>query len=468
MAQPVATVLLGGVDITLRVKAPRGAKPLSYGRGANFDGSTEAPGWCRIMVNNQDGAFNPRNAGSTYAGVLKLNKKLRVTAVHSATTYYLFDGYVRNITPLDDKWAVIYAEDALQRYGRLEANVVASTTRSLSGFRGAILDAVGEAGGNRALDAFGAEASVVYTGADAQPALDILTELNRATGAIHFIKPVATDYQYTVLDRTTLQSRASAETWSDADFANPFAEQLNWFDYSDERIVNEQRVQATPRLQEDDGVAVWERNWIRVEAGETRVRWPRFDDPTFQQTLSYTLVTGAPTVTFTPFARSSKISIAAGGSAAILKSLRITGRRALPAELDDGVALDLTSQGQYGIVRGSPITSEYLLSEAYAEALGNWYIYRYKDPRATPGPTFVNRFPTQLVREVGDRITYTSSEHSLSGLECLIRSFSTEVTNDGAEWRTTYVIEEVPAAVLLFTLGGTAGQGIGGTGILAY
>lgn len=467
---PVTTVLLGGLDISNRVAADAGNTVLSYGRGANFDGAQEAPGHAVVSVKNNDKAFNPLNGSSPYNAVLKLGTPLHVSVAYGGVSYPIFDGFLRRIVPVDDKFAELHCEDALFNFSRRSANVAASVTRSLKQFRDAILDDIGEGSARRSLDssaANGAEGVVTYTGADDANALDLLTQLNIATGTVHFVRPTASSYQYVTIDRLTLQSRASVDTWSDSDLTQPFAETLGAYDLTDERIDNYQRVEARPRLLDDDASTVWTRDRLQVGPSLTRVRWPSFDDPTFFQSLSYDVESGSATVTFRGFARSAKVTVDAGAGGVVLKHLKIVGRVARLAELDASISEDAASQTANGVLKGSTISSDYISSEVYADALGGWYVYRYATPRATASPTFVNRFPTVLLREVGDRIVYSTTEHSLSAREFLIRSFETTVSE--REWRTTYQLEEVPTAVAsLFTIGGTAAQGVGGTGILGY
>lgn len=467
MAQPVATVTLGGTDISSRVEAPSGEPSVTFGRGVSFDGAGTPPGYATISVSNNDRAFNPRNGSSTYASVLRLGKPVRITAVYSATTYYLFHGFLRRIVP-GDGFAQLVCQDALFNFSRRETNLAASVTRSINGFRGAILDDIGEAAGSRSLSNEGPEATVTYTGADGNDAAGLLETLDRATGTMHYVVPTSTGYQYVTLARTALQSLASVETWSDTDFSSPFAVDLPGYDYTDEGIVNEQRVEANPRLLDDDPSTVWSKEKIWLPAGATRTRWPRWDDPTFELAISYDVNAGSPTVTMTPFARTAKLVIAAGGSNANLQNLKIRGRVARSVELDAGIASDATSQSTYGLLRGGDISSDYIASEAWSDSLAAWYVYRYKDPRARPPVVFENRFPTQLQRQVGERVTLTAAEHSLSGVEMLIASFQTEIRESGGTWRTTYQLEEMPAAVSLFTVGGSAGQGVGGSAILGY
>lgn len=467
MAAPTATITLGGTDISSRVGSPGSGPTVVYGRGASFDGAAEPPGYCTVVVKNNDRAFNPRNGSSPLVSLLKIGQPLRLTAVYSATTYYLFHGFLRRIVPLDDGFAELHCQDALFNFSRREASVAASVTRSISGFRGAILDAIGEAGGSRNLSNIGPEQSVTYTGADGQNAAGLLAELNRATGTIHFIKPTSTGYQYTTLDRTALQGGASLETFSDTDLANPFAVQLGQYDYTDERVVNQQRVTATPRALEDTATTVWTKDSMWLSASQSKTRWAEFEEPTFEQAVSYTVVSGSGTVTLTPFARSAKLDVVAGAGGFVIKDIVITGRRALLSDFGAVVRDDSSSQTQFGLLRGSEIESDYIFSEPAAEGLGDWYLYRYATPRAASGPVFENRFPSQLARDIGDRITYTASEHSLSGVEMLVQGFKTSINLSADIWQTEYQLEEMPAAVTLFTVGGSAGQGVGGTGVLA-
>ena len=43
MAQPVATLTLGGTDISSRIASKEGEPTLTYGRGASFDGAADPP-----------------------------------------------------------------------------------------------------------------------------------------------------------------------------------------------------------------------------------------------------------------------------------------------------------------------------------------------------------------------------------------------------------------------------------------
>ena len=137
-------------------------------------------------------------------------------------------------------------------------------------------------------------------------------------------------------------------------------------------------------------------------------------------------------------------------------------------ETDIGAVIteDETSQDDYGIY-AETITADDLQDAPLAEGLGGWLQYRYGNPKARPSLTFVNRFPSQLQRDVSDRITLTFGLEGVAGRDFLIRSLETTVTQSGAEWMTEYGLEEAPTLdSSTFTVDGTAAQGVGGTGIL--
>ena len=193
---PWVDISLGGTDITSYVNAAEGGTTLTYTRGANFDGSSESPGSAVVTVQNFGKVFNPANSGSPLASVLKIGKEVRATAMYGAAgsvvTYPLFHGYLRRVVPGDNNFAELHCQDALYRYGRFETSV-AYVSRSINAFRAAILTDVGEATTGLATGS-GPEAAVALSGADQRDALSLLSELNQATGSVHYIKPTSTTY----------------------------------------------------------------------------------------------------------------------------------------------------------------------------------------------------------------------------------------------------------------------------------
>ena len=465
MVQPVATVTLGGTDISTYVSNE--GTPVTWGRGASFDGQQESPGHMAVVVQNPDRRFNPLNSSSPIIAQLKFGKKLRLTCTHSAVTYYLFEGYLRSIFQRDDGFAELHCQDALYNFAQKETYISGSFGRTMNSFRSAILSDIAYSGSSLATN--GGESMTGYTGADAANVLSLLTELNRATGTIHYMNPTSGGADYTTIDRTTFQTAASSEDWVDTDLSTPFATDLGSTVYSDERLVNSQRVQARPREKQSE-IEIWRKPRWTVNASSSETRWANFNDPVIgTPTASYTTISGSPTVTVTAYGRTAKVVVAAGGTAVDLKNVVLRGYPATEVEVGSAKFEDATSISTYGRYEGGEIASDYLPSEAHANGLGSYIVWRNKDASLVPGPTFVNRFPTQLARDVGDVVRITSTELGPTTLgRFVIRGFESSIVGKGDQWTTRYTLEALPAALDLFTIGGTAGQGVGGTGVLAY
>lgn len=76
------------------------------------------------------------------------------------------------------------------------------------------------------------------------------------------------------------------------------------------------------------------------------------------------------------------------------------------------------------------------------DAIGPALIARYKDPRARPTMIVVNRWPSQLQRELDDLITVTFGRLRISNGRYLILRLDTKVTEAGQRFETTYALEE--------------------------
>ncbi|MCI0581529.1 MAG: carbohydrate binding domain-containing protein, partial [Chloroflexi bacterium] len=303
---------------------------LTVRRGANFEGSAEAPGTCSLRVRNDGQKYSRDNTGSVLSGNLSPGRAVWLRATESALVYGLFYGTLRRLVPSPrERMASLLAEDPLYRFGRLETSVVASLTRSLRDFRGAILDDIGEPTSRRSLVG-GVEDDIVLSEADQETARSALAGVNTASGSIDFVRPHPSSsvlYQYTVVDRATLQSQAIDESFDAEADTVPLAD-LAGYDVTDELLVNSQRV--FPRFRRKAVVAetVWESSEVPFSvSAETRSLWvgtkrrgsqvwitlpgqktdlPTFTDPTFEQALVHTFTGTTPTVTFTPFSRSAK------------------------------------------------------------------------------------------------------------------------------------------------------------------
>ncbi len=436
---------------------------LSWGRGASFNGTSESPGSCSLTANSIDGRFSVDNASGPYYGLIAPDKPVYVRTVDTSAllVYGAFYGTTRRVIPRPwERKAEILAEDPLFRFGKNEVNLGASITRSIRDFRVAILDAIGESVARQDL-AYGPEADIGYTGSDTRLALGLLDDLNVAAGSVHYIKPHPAPeiaYQYTTVDRTELQSWTSAEHLDDASSGKIV--DLSDYDVNDESLVTFQRVTPTIRDADDTATVLWTSTAVPVvmDTGDTVFAFFDEAEPAIDQTLSATLSPLQP-ITLTPYAHAALITVGVGGPTNVT-ALSISARvvREVPTQS--------VSSGS-GDFSGSVITSDFIPSHAHAKGLADWIVYRYGTVKPRPEVTVENRTATHTQRDIAQPVTLSFGLLSIASKGYFIRALRTVVSDSALVWRTTLTLEEAPASTDLFTVGGSAAQGVGGTGILA-
>ncbi len=450
-----------GDDITSEVREV----VWNRGVGRVFQGGS-AGGGATIIVNNPSHKYDVDNAGSSLAGKLLPGRPVWITATYSSVTYPIFGGYLDEIVPLPGmaRTAQLICVDAFDRYRRSDVSVAPLTSRSIKDFRGAILDALGETAGRRALDE---EMDIVpLSYADATDALAVLEDLNLASGSRHFIRPGSTDanwYQYVSRNRNAKLVAAADESIADDSHG------MSGYKMTPENVINHQRADGSPVYLPLPTVTVWTHPDlpISIKAGTSRTVLAEFPDLVVGAAVSST-TTGSPTIDLTSYGRTAKLVITAGGSDAIIKALTVVGRLASVPDVVKAVSEDSASRTTYGRRTGGSISSAYLASTALAQGVADHLVWRFKDPKRRPDLMRRNRFPSILAREIGDTIAYTEATLSVSARRFEITSLEGYCRNDMADWGVTYQLMELPAQQNFFTIGGTADQGVGGTAILAY
>ena len=136
-------------DITTYVQG------FSTKRGRSTELDVFAPGQATIKLDNRDRRFDPDYSGSPYFPNVQIGKRLRISAIHSSTTYYLFDGYI-------DSWpqtwesrvaasVPLQSTDAFKRFqqfplmGNYSAVVMAQAPKAFYEFNGNLNDSSGNA-----------------------------------------------------------------------------------------------------------------------------------------------------------------------------------------------------------------------------------------------------------------------------------------------------------------------------------
>ncbi len=118
-------------------------------------------GTCTLRIVDQNGDFNPTNAGGPYYGLLTPMKKVQITATHNSITYPIFAGFITsyvNTQPKDATevaYTTISAVDAMRLAQNAQiSTVTGATAGDLSGTRiEQILDEIDWPATSRIIDA---------------------------------------------------------------------------------------------------------------------------------------------------------------------------------------------------------------------------------------------------------------------------------------------------------------------------
>jgi hypothetical protein len=429
------------------------------GGAGDFASGTPASGATLVLLND-DGRFTPHNSGGPLYGLLRPNRRVWVTATYSATTYGLFAGRVANIAvdPALPSRAYLLCEGLDLSPRRSDVVVAPLTTRSAADYRAAILDAIGITSRLLAPEMD----TLPLTGGQSSTAQTLMDELNRATGTRHFIRPGSTGwYQYVSVSRQHRLDAAVDESISDVGLYDSL-------DSSGDGIGNLQRVVTTPAILSSP-TTIWTAPVVpfAVKAGLTRRFWAMLSD--FAVDISaVTVKTGTATVDVAAYGSAASVVVTATTDT-IVSALTLVGRIATRGS---GIAVDAqddTSRlaANYG-PRGMPDVSTDLLTPTLGQGLADHLVWRRKDPRMRLSISRLNVFPTAFVRELYDDVALTMPRLSLVGRRFEVVGISRTI-EPGADVNLTYLLQEAPSQTVLsfFKVGGSAAEGVGGSGVLA-
>ena len=435
-----AEVYAVGDDVTAAAEA------FSFSHGANFEGGLAA-GQCTLRLKNDTLAYT----GAVASTALMIGCPVYARATYAGVPYGLFYGIVKRYSAdALAKMVDVFGTDPVDGWQRsAEISVAISSTRSVSAFRGAILDALGEPAARRNLTLFEHEADIpVITGSDAADALTLLGTLDDSTATIGYLlfdPSPSVLYRYTTIARNARSSQATDQTITDT-FTGI------GYEVNEDVNVTDQRVSFTTHLVEDTQT-VWTLPDlpITVANGEVRTIWASYPNPTFNAALTYTATNG-PTVDFTGFASAAKIVITGTAGGNTMSDLHIDGN---PATAGDAQSVFRSSAapGDW-TVRGVDIDASYAVSQAAADGLAYWTVYRLGSFEPRVDLEVSQMFPTEVARQIGDRIVVQVPRVDTASRSELIRTVSTEISNAGASWSTTYGLEPagIPAVGGVFIL----------------
>lgn len=421
---------------------------LTFDRGTSFDGAQARAGSATLTVKNQAQKYDPENGSSVLTGILVLGRKVLCRATWAGVTYGLFYGTLTRIAlDPDARLAELVFADPFYEWERFEVSLATSQTTPLSGLRESVMSLFSVGSTSQSL---APEITVPTTWADETRGVSVLEEINVATGTTHFVAPNPSTsilFRYTTVDRMTLANQTSVATWTGTDHIS----RADGFEYIDEALVNAQRVTAHPRSINTTGdqlETVWDAASLLPYplAAGADVTWTVYANEPY--TGGTATVTFSPVVTntavLTPYGRSGKLVVTnTSGTDSSVTAAIVSARPAEAVGDQSGIAEDSSSITTYGRRQPEPISSDFLVDQGDAQGLADWWVLRYKVPKARPSIDLSGKWADVLPIELAQAVTVTLTRASVSSKKYLIRSMVHQV-EPGLEWETTFMLEEVP------------------------
>jgi hypothetical protein len=345
------------------------------------------------VLKNTAGKYNPDNASSVLAGLLRPNRKvwLGVNADGTLTgtgqtVYPLFAGRVREIAPIpaggaqDAPTVEILCDGILADYARKSVHVADSTSRSQAAFRAAVLDAIDP---DANVDLADEPDTLPLSSADSTSALTVLEDLNRANGSGHAITPAALSDWYTYTSHNRHYKLGAAPDWS-IDAGAEHVTGIDGLRLNADTVINDQRATVDPVSISPALSVVWTYDKAPFTLNGNLVIWANFEDYVDRPEISVNVSSGAVTSTLTSFGHSAKLELYS--AAAQVGTLEVIGH-AIVRDSSVTVSTDYLpeaapSQAAYGIRTGSALSGDLLGSQASAQGIVDHIVFR----RALPAP----------------------------------------------------------------------------------
>jgi hypothetical protein len=414
-----------GEDVSARVLPE--AMTIEYGRDTARAMAPVSPGSMDLGLSNRDRALYPDNTSSPIVvahGAIMPARPIRQQATLSAVTYTLFrgrtDGYDPFVPGRGLGTVSIKATDAL---GALQD--VPISTDLHQGIRtgtaiGLILDAAGWPADKRDLDP-GATIMPYWWGEG-----DAWAELMKVVNSEGPPSLVTSDPDgnFVFRDRHHRLQRA-ASTASQATFRASGADpRFSWpleYEHGMSAVINTVTFSVDERALSRELSDVWtSEGLVYVPAGATKVLKIRTDDPFLgavvpEAGIDYEIVSGSPSFSTSRGAgRSITLFIAAGGSAALIRDVKLrayalTVRRTVQITVED-----TNSIGKYGPKSMTESLAPVWASAYDAEAIGQIIVGHRSERKPMVIVKFVGGnnitiLTQQLVRKLSDRVTIVDS-----------------------------------------------------------
>jgi hypothetical protein len=459
-------------------------------RGASSDHvSGPAPGSCTLILRNDDGRYTPDNTASPLYGLLKPGRPVWIgrnadgtMSGTGQTVYGVWAGYIREIAPMaaagKSPTVEVICEDPLGYYSRQPTSVTASTTRSVEELRGAVLDDIGESADRR--DLAREPNTMQLSWADAESALDVLNEINTATGTRHSIEPGDSKeefYFYTTVGRDYKLDAAT-------DFAlnGDNIQVTAGYRVTEQNIVNYQVVSFEPSSSQTGRETVWTYDSLpKPIAARDRVRIrAEFDDFVHDAALVMASENSLAFGSLVSYGNVADVGITAtaggiGGIVDTVTALSITGRPVVRLDALRLIGDDTTSEDNYGRRAGGSISGPYVGAAPLGQGLADFIVWKFAEPLKRPAVTVTNLLATVNGRTLYDTVALTIDALSVSSrrLELVGEEVACDLAakdasdNPVVNWATKWELQETrnQTPLDLFILDTST---LGGADLLGY
>lgn len=445
---------------------------VSLGRSRDFD--KNVMGTLELRLKNSTGLFSPENTSSALYPNLKANRAIKVQATYSGTDYALFYGYISGITPHPDRLQQDVYMTAGDLFKRLKNERL--TTELWEGETvNNIIDYILTGANYLNLDAANVsidedDTVIPYAWWLDTPALTALEDLLTAVSGQHYIAPDVTNgYLYVYENRHHLlqgNHGVSQETWDETAYR-----EMPSYQFDDSQVINDVEVEARIRKElasadiwTDENANTTDPWFINQQQSGNDIHiitvWATLAEPSKSIIApvggtDYTANTspdgtgtaletvtgnGEVTIVTTIYGQAVKLVITNNHAGkAYITLLKIRGVEVALQDTLLCLESSATSQADYG-KRHSRFSTELIATSARATELAQYILMLRKQPQAEPEVTRQNKFPSQLQRCLGDRITL---QHTTLGIDTdyHIVSIEHQIDMAGKRHATTYRLQ---------------------------
>lgn len=462
-----------GEDVSLRLN---GGAPVSFKYGRDSERAlaptTSAEG--AFVLNNDSRDYSPDYASSPLAGNLKPGRPVRVTALVSAVTYSLFQGFIDDFT-LDPqaKTASFTLTDVLSRFTGQHVSTALYQGLRTGDAIGILLDKIGWPAAARDLDPGATLIQYWWAEGDAG---DELASLVRSEGPAALVTVDGTTGNFVFRDRhhrltrtESLTSQATIRVTGSGTTA-PLAKWPLGYDHGMKAVINATAFSVPQRRPLGDLAQVWTSDTaISVGSGETVQVTAQASDPfigavTPVDGIDYTWSGGGtPTVALTRDSGvTTTIAISSSGGAIVVRDLALRAYSlpvAATTQVTDEEPVSIASYGRKTWPYDAPWVSVY-----DASALGDIIIGQRAERLPTVSTSLDNYSDTQvtqqLTRDLSDRVTILDPGTTGLNADFYIEQIKHEITGQGNRKHvTTFSCERAPTQITTAFRFDTAGQG---------